>query len=126
MVPAAAPTFSITMVWPSASPIAAACRRALASTPPPAANGTISVIGRVGQSCAAAGAVKPASIAAATSTIRITVIVDCSISVQNHAAGLDRFDPARELRFDEARQEFRRAPVLRSDHDADGFEALDH
>jgi hypothetical protein len=29
--------------------------RALTSTPPPAANGTISVIGRVGQSCARAG-----------------------------------------------------------------------
>jgi hypothetical protein len=39
--------------------------RALASIPPPAANGTISVIGRLGQSCATAAlAVKAASKAA--------------------------------------------------------------
>src|SRR6266571_5150865 len=107
MVPAAAPTFSITMVWPSASPIASACRRALASTPPPAANGTISVIGRVGQSCAEAIVVKAPSVAAAASAIRIVVIGD-SISVQGDAACLDRLNPAGEFRFDEVRQELRR------------------
>ena len=73
IVPAAAPTFSTTMVWPSTSPIASACRRALASMPPPAANGTISVIGRLGQSCAGAVAVNVIR-AAAASAIRIIVI----------------------------------------------------
>src|SRR3954468_24964435 len=125
MVPAAAPTFSTTMVWPRTSPIASACRRALASTPPPAANGTISVIGRVGQSCADTVELKVPSIAAAASTIRIAVIGD-SISIQTNAARLDRLNPACELRFDEARQEFRRPPVLRGDDDTDRLEAFDH
>src|SRR5438046_9887816 len=100
MVPAAAPTFSITMVWPSASPIATACRRALASTPPPAANGTISVIGRVGQSCADTVVVKAPRDAAAAIAIRITVIVECSISIQCDGACLDRAEPADDLRFE--------------------------
>jgi hypothetical protein len=53
-MPAAAPTFSITIDWPSSSPMRCAWMRALTSIPPPAAKGTMSVIGRVGQSCAAA------------------------------------------------------------------------
>src|SRR5437763_881177 len=55
-MPAAAPTFSTTIDWPSSSPMRCAWMRALTSTPPPAANGTTKVIGRVGQSCAAAPA----------------------------------------------------------------------
>jgi hypothetical protein len=38
------------MVCPRISPITSACRRALASMPPPGANGTIKVIVRFGQS----------------------------------------------------------------------------
>jgi hypothetical protein len=125
MVPAAAPTFSTTMVWPRISPIASACSRALASTPPPAANGTISVIGRVGQSCAGAVAGKAARAATAATVIR-SVVIDNSISIEIDAARFDRLDPAGKLRFHELRQEFRRPPILRRHHDADCLEAIDH
>jgi len=53
-MPAAAPTFSITIDCPRSSPMRCAWMRALTSMPPPAAKGTMSVIGRVGHSCAAA------------------------------------------------------------------------
>src|SRR5579859_4938244 len=53
-MPEAPPILSTMIDWPSSSPIFCAWMRALTSTPPPAANGTTSVIGRVGQSCAAA------------------------------------------------------------------------
>ena len=46
--PPAPATFSITMVWPSAMPICSATVRAITSEVPPAANGTIMVIGRFG------------------------------------------------------------------------------
>jgi len=55
-IPAAAPTFSATIGCPRSSPSFAAWMRALVSTPPPAAKGTISMIGRLGQPCAKAGA----------------------------------------------------------------------
>src|SRR5262245_58412674 len=45
--------FSTITPWPSTSPSASACTRALASMPPPAANGTIRVIGLAGQPGAA-------------------------------------------------------------------------
>ena len=47
--------------------------RALTSMPPPAAKGTMSVIGRVGQSCAAAGAVR-AMVASAAAAAAIIVL----------------------------------------------------
>lgn len=40
------------MDWPSATPICSATVRAITSEVPPAANGTIMVIGRFGKSCA--------------------------------------------------------------------------
>src|SRR5688500_5173013 len=52
-MPAAAPTFSTMIVWPKNSPIRCAWMRALASTPPPGAKGTTSVMVLVGQACAA-------------------------------------------------------------------------
>src|SRR5262249_9339388 len=64
-MPAAAPTFSITIDCPSNSPMRCAWIRALTSIPPPAAKGTMSVIGRVGQSCAAAWPLAAITIAAA-------------------------------------------------------------
>ena len=45
MVPAAPVTFSITTVWPSAIRIRSVIARAIESVGPPAANGTIRVIG---------------------------------------------------------------------------------
>src|SRR6185437_17102400 len=54
MVPAAPPVFSITTVWPSSGRICSARKRASVSVAPPAGNGTIMAIGRVGYSCAAA------------------------------------------------------------------------
>src|SRR3954466_12125284 len=93
--------------------------------PPPGANGTISVIGRVGQSCADAVAVKLTKAATVASAIRVVVIAN-SISIERNATRLDRLDPARELALDEVRQEFRRALFLRRYHDADRLEALDH
>ncbi len=54
-VPPAPPRFSTTTCWPSVLLIRSATSRASASLPPPAGNGTTSVIGRDGcQSCAAA------------------------------------------------------------------------
>src|SRR5262249_25018737 len=64
-MPAAAPTFSITIDCPSNSPMRCSWIRALTSMPPPAAKGTMSVIGRVGQSCAAAWPLAANTIAAA-------------------------------------------------------------
>jgi hypothetical protein len=51
--------------WPSVLPSPAPTIRPIVSTGPPAAYGTTIVTGRVGQLCAAAGAVEAASIAAA-------------------------------------------------------------
>ena len=53
-------TFSMMICWPSVSPSAGCRMRASVSIGPPAANGTIMVIGRFGQSCAAAGAASAA------------------------------------------------------------------
>src|SRR5258706_7141838 len=108
------------MVWPRISPITSAWSLALASTPPPAENGTISVIGRVGQSwaCVCAVAVSAVKAASAASAARVLVIpfsfafrpADLSAIrsgacffalVQRHAAGLDRHSPAFELRIHE-------------------------
>ncbi len=49
MVPPAPPTFSTRMVWPSVRPIDSPMRRATVSVGPPAAAGTMIVIGLVGK-----------------------------------------------------------------------------
>src|ERR1700719_4071163 len=54
MVPPAPVTFSITTGCPSDCPIRSPTTRAITSVGPPAANGTIMVIGRDGKDCAAA------------------------------------------------------------------------
>jgi hypothetical protein len=75
-VPAAAPKFSTMMVCPSTSPSAAACSRALASMPPPAANGTIRVMVLAGHSCAVAVVVT-----AASANVAATIAFDsCTVS----------------------------------------------
>ena len=56
MLPPAPPRFSITTFWPSAAPSSSPSARAMTSGEPPAANGTTSVIGFVGQDCACADA----------------------------------------------------------------------
>ena len=48
VVPPAPTTFSITMVWPSVFDMWSVTMRAMTSVGPPAANGTMTVIGRVG------------------------------------------------------------------------------
>jgi hypothetical protein len=48
MLPPAPPTVSMTSGWPSATRIGSAKSRASVSTGPPAGNGTMIVIGRVG------------------------------------------------------------------------------
>src|SRR4051812_47355812 len=53
-VPAAPVMFSTSTVWPNAFPIGAATIRAIVSTGPPAAKGTIIVIGLEGYACAEA------------------------------------------------------------------------
>src|SRR5262249_32616508 len=81
-MPAAAPTFSTMIDCPSISLMRCAWMRALTSTPPPAANGTTSVIGRAGQSCAAAGPVKAHS--AATAAV-VVLRMSCSLSAHTRA-----------------------------------------
>src|SRR5215470_18741040 len=51
-VPPAPPRFSTTTCWPSVLLMRSATSRARASLPPPAGNGTTSVIGRDGKVCA--------------------------------------------------------------------------
>jgi hypothetical protein len=55
-MPPAPPTFSTITCWPRISDSRAATIRPMMSAPPPAANGTTMVMGRLGQLCAAAGA----------------------------------------------------------------------
>src|SRR5215471_4270962 len=64
-MPPAPLTFSTSTVWPSSARKPSATMRAIASLDPPAANGTTSVIGRAGQSCASAAAPDAQSAAAA-------------------------------------------------------------
>ena len=56
-MPAAPPTFSMINCCPSTSDMPTARMRAAVSVELPAANGTTTVTGRVGQLCAEAGAV---------------------------------------------------------------------
>ncbi len=60
MLPPAPPMFSTTNVVPSVRPMCSPTRRATTSVGPPAANGTMTVIGLLGY-CASAGVVSEAS-----------------------------------------------------------------
>jgi hypothetical protein len=66
IVPPAPPRFSITNCWPSICESLAVSGRATVSVPPPGGNGTITLTGLLGQSCASAG--MPASIISANAT----------------------------------------------------------
>src|SRR5262244_604734 len=76
-MPAAAATFSTTIDWPMSSLMRCAWMRALTSTPPPAANGTMSVIGRAGQSCAVACAPSAMTMAAASIVRCMRIFLSC-------------------------------------------------
>src|SRR5882672_9003348 len=78
MVPPAPSLFSTTMVWPSDLLIEIATVRATTSVGPPAAKGTISVIGLVGKACAHAAPESPTATdatAANSRFLRINFIV---------------------------------------------------
>src|SRR5688572_4434029 len=64
MVPPAPGLFSTTTGWPSASDRPGATRRAVMSTFPPGAKGTMMRIGFAGKACAAASVARPAARAA--------------------------------------------------------------
>jgi hypothetical protein len=54
-MPPAPPTFSMITCWPRTSESRRPTMRPSTSVPPPAANGTTMVSGRLGQLCATAG-----------------------------------------------------------------------
>jgi hypothetical protein len=78
-MPPAPPIFSITTGWPSSSPIRCANNRASTSLGPPAANGLIMVMGRVGH-CWASTWVAKLNEAAASSAVNIRDIVFSKVS----------------------------------------------
>src|SRR5437763_886627 len=65
------------MVWPNSSLIRWAWMRTLTSSPPPAANGTISVIGWTGHSCA-----KDAPASAITGMKAVNIVLRMLLSWQ--------------------------------------------
>src|ERR1700730_6261186 len=67
MVPPAPPAFSIVICWPRIFDMACVVMREIASVGPPAAAGTMTLIGRVGESCAAAAPTMDPSAAAIAS-----------------------------------------------------------
>src|SRR5665647_3076704 len=71
---APAPGRFSTSTGPSRDDICCATRRAIASTEPPAGNGTISLIGRSGKFCAVAGVALPSPHSAAATRIIRRVI----------------------------------------------------
>ena len=73
--PPAPPRFSTTTGLPSFSAMALPRSRAMLSVPPPGANGTTSVMGRVGKSCAAAGPDGPSRPAATPTTASVAKVV---------------------------------------------------
>src|SRR5438128_1159686 len=96
--------FSVTIVWPKSSLMRCAWMRTLTSSPPPAANGTISVIGRVGHSCALAMAVMPRRVArTAGNFVLIMVSLRCwaralqQARVRSIIAALDLRERSRNL-----------------------------
>ena len=114
MVPAAAPTFSTTMVWPRISPSTSACSRALASMPPPGANGTISVMGagRPFLRGGGRGEARPMRRATRTQIFDSVASPLSSYSISTPLA-LDRRAPALDLALDELAEIFGRTPVRR-------------
>src|SRR5262249_55489583 len=83
--------------------------RALRSMPPPAANGTTSVIGRVGQSCAEAAPAKPSRRDTATTAVRIMIVflvADVSIAFSVACPGPPTRGHRRAAGHDESAQGF--------------------
>src|SRR5262245_23608997 len=107
-MPAAAPTFSITIVCPNSSPMRCAWMRALTSMPPPAANGTTSVIGRLGHSSPAATAVR-AIVAAAAALIRLSMGFSLSAAASRPSPAGSRLTLSRRPRQRAVRRPARRA-----------------
>src|SRR5215472_1788617 len=98
-MPPAPPTFSTTTVVPRLSPIRGDSTRASTSLPLPAANGTTSVTGRFGQSCAAAGSAAATSNAAAATSLTILIASSCStIAARLHLRKQRRGRPAIHLK----------------------------
>src|SRR6266568_6969384 len=135
-MPPAPPTFSTITCWPKTSERRGARTRPRASAPPPAANGTTMVTGRVGQFCALAiiaimgSASTPASAAAmvvlgivtswfkfASSLLRL--FCGRGRSLPGHAGGLDRGRPFLDLALDEFLQVPRRPALGRDQIAAD-------
>src|SRR5262245_29780762 len=137
-MPPAPAMFSITICWPRLSPTRGAISRAATSTGPPAAKGTTRVMGRVGQSCAEAAGIAPAS-AQATSSAFAAVIVHSlpfflrhrrgaaarsrAYSIRGRATRLDRWRPFLEFARDELRHVVRVAPFRGGDGQPEVFEA---
>src|SRR4051794_38698714 len=117
-MPPAPPTFSTMTVTPRSSERRGARMRPTRSPPPPAANGTTIVTGRVGQSCAAAGATSAQAIAAATRDRRTSLATD--------AARLDGPLPLLDLGGDELGEIIGATTVGRDDADAHVRETLLH
>src|ERR1051326_9611961 len=112
-MPDAPPILSTTIGWPSSSPIFCAWMRALTSTPPPAANGTASVSGRVGQSCAAVAVANnaPASAQAIDHPTLIAFYpsIFADALFRRDPGSLDGGAPGFDLAFDKRLQVLRRA-----------------
>src|SRR5262245_46087268 len=110
--------------WPSSSDSRGVRMRATTSIGPPAANGTTTVGGRAGQSCAGAAAGN-ASAPASRAPMMIARCIRLS-SIGAGAARLDRAGPALDLARHELAEIVRRAALRRRDGDADALEALAH
>src|SRR5262245_29623286 len=140
-MPPAPAMFSITICWPRLSPTRGAISRAPTSTGPPAANGTTSVMGRAGQSCAEAAGIAPAS-AQATSSAFAEVIVHSlpfflrhrrgaaarsrAYSIRGRATRLDRRRPFLEFVRNQLHHVVRIAPFGRRDGQPEVLEARAH
>src|SRR6185436_1992593 len=99
--------------------------RADTSTPPPAANGTTNVIGRVGHSCAVAA---PDSAHAPTNAVARPVLsISISVpysSVDRCAARLDRSRPFGDFARNELGEKLRAALAERWNAQSETFQAL--
>src|SRR5215469_11143815 len=77
-MPPAPPAFSTMTCWPKTSARRAARMRPMTSAPPPAANGTTIVSGRLGQPCAVADWARPSEQAAASAIRRRQPVMSAS------------------------------------------------
>src|SRR5687767_7957522 len=100
-LPPAPLLFSMTNCWPRRADSRSEKMRAAASTLPPAANGTITVTGRVGHCWAAPGATDATIAAAATNAAAVYCLLIVSLPIflvrQFRTGLLDRLGPARKL-----------------------------